>query len=201
MSEMFDDLKELKAMLENGEVTPSEYDKLKVDLLADKDAAPKEPVNLMSGKPPGWYFDPSGTASNQAYWDGNAWTGQTRPRPGMKNSTTYWIAGIIAAAIIFVLIGVAATGSSFDRDGGGSQSVSQSPPVTTAAQGYQSRYGGETSVYTRILGMTDCNALQAQFDIAGDNNDLADPGTAAHKRTLGYMTAADDTMEKRGCYG
>ena len=78
---------------------------------------------------------------------------------------------------------------------------SQSPSPTTAAQGYQSEYGGEISVYNRILAMTDCSSLQAQFDIAGDNNDLAEPGTPAHKRTLGYMTASDDTMRKRGCYG
>jgi len=28
MSDMFDDLRELKHMLENGEITPSEYDRL-----------------------------------------------------------------------------------------------------------------------------------------------------------------------------
>ena len=102
---------------------------------------------------------------------------------------------------MFIVAQIGDAGGGSSSDGNTSGGGSQSPPVTTAAQGYQNRHGGEILVYNRILGMTDCNALQAQFDIAGDNNDLAEPGTAAHKRTLGYMTAADDTMEKRGCYG
>lgn len=80
MSEMFDDLKELKAMLENGEITVSEYDRLKTDLLAEG-VAPAEPVDPMAGKPAGWYDDPTGKSDHQAFWDDNAWTGQTRPKP------------------------------------------------------------------------------------------------------------------------
>jgi hypothetical protein len=31
---------------------------------------------------PGWYHDPSGVATHQAWWDGQRWTGATRPDPG-----------------------------------------------------------------------------------------------------------------------
>lgn len=207
MSEMFDDLKELKAMLENGDITPSEYDRLKADLLAEGGAAPSHP---MEGKPAGWYYPSGNSTVDETYWDGTGWTDQTRPRPTppagvgqkspMKVSKMVWIVvGIIVAVAFLGQIGDLGGGSTSggNTSGGGSQS----PRITTAAQGYQSRYGGETSVYNRILAMTNCNALQAEFDIADANSDLADPGTAAFKRGLGYMTAADDTMEKRGCYG
>ena len=30
----------------------------------------------------GWYNDPSGRATHQAWWDGTRWTGATRPGPG-----------------------------------------------------------------------------------------------------------------------
>jgi hypothetical protein len=30
---------------------------------------------------PGWYHDPSGRATHQAWWDGDQWTGATRPGP------------------------------------------------------------------------------------------------------------------------
>ena len=153
MSEMFDDLKELKAMLENGEITLSEYDRLKADLLAEKDAAPKEPVNLMSGQPAGWYFDPSGSAPNQAYWDGNAWTGKTRPRPiptpqalGPKPGLSdrlkeLWqdkasravliIGGIIVAAFV-ILVGNSVVNNTSSSGEGSAASGSASPPAVTS---------------------------------------------------------------------
>ena len=55
-------------------------------------------------------------------------------------------------------------------------------------------------VHDRIAAMTDCDQLQRQFDIAADNNERATPGTSQHRRTLEYMTAADDRMEELGCY-
>ena len=74
---MFDDLKKLSEMRENGEVTQAEYDRIKADLLSEQ-SEPTPPVNAMEGKPAGWYNDPSGKASShQAYWDGSKWTGQT----------------------------------------------------------------------------------------------------------------------------
>ncbi len=79
MANKFKDLKELQAMLERGEITQAEYDIVKADLLADMslDSSPMEP---------GWYNDPSGQASHEAYWDGSNWTGATRPDPGIAKS-------------------------------------------------------------------------------------------------------------------
>jgi len=68
------------------------------------------------------------------------------------------------------------------------------------ADRYVDEYGGERTVYARILGSSDCQFLQGQFDIAADNNDLATPGSDEHKWTLGYMTAADEQLEASGCY-
>lgn len=64
---------------------------------------------------------------------------------------------------------------------------------------YQAEYGGSASVYARIAGLSDCAALQEEFDTAADNNDRAEPGTPQHRQTLGYMTAALDRMEAVGC--
>jgi len=79
MASKFEELKELQAMLERGEITQAEYDVVKADLLAEMsvDSSPMEP---------GWYDDPSGQASHQAYWDGSSWTGATRPDPGIAKS-------------------------------------------------------------------------------------------------------------------
>jgi molybdenum-dependent DNA-binding transcriptional regulator ModE len=41
---------------------------------------------------------------------------------------------------------------------------------------------------------------QGEFDQAAANNDSAAPGTAQHKQTLGYMTAANDRLQAAGCY-
>jgi hypothetical protein len=78
-------------------------------------------------------------------------------------------------------------------------SVSQTTPVS-AAQAYLNQYGGAIGVYESILSMSDCGSLQAQFDLAAGNNDTATPGSAEHKWTLGYMSAADDRMRSAGCY-
>lgn len=71
----------------------------------------------------------------------------------------------------------------------------------TSAEKYVSEYGGMESVYTGILNTTNCATLQASFDRAADNNDRAEPGSTAHKYTLGYMKATDERMEQVGCYG
>lgn len=76
------------------------------------------------------------------------------------------------------------------------RSSNNSPRSTS----YVDSYGGQPSVYSRIASTTDCAALQEQFNIAGDNNDRAEPGTDAHRWSLGYMKAADDRMEAVGCY-
>ena len=117
-------------MLENGEITPSEYDRLKADLLAERDAPPKEPANLMTGKPEGWYFDPSGKGSNQAYWDGRAWTGQTRSilaaaqadKAKAAASTPIWKKPwfwlVVLVVILVIMTNIGGSGSSSSGSGG-----------------------------------------------------------------------------------
>lgn len=64
---------------------------------------------------------------------------------------------------------------------------------------YMEEYGGNPDVYERILSMTDCNNLQAEFDQASENNDREEPGTPQFKWTLGYMNAANERMKELGC--
>lgn len=58
-------------------------------------------------------------------------------------------------------------------------------------------------VYRRIYGMTDCVALQAEFDIADENaSRLQDAGRYEDARLpIKYMDWADDRMQDVGCYG
>lgn len=73
------------------------------------------------------------------------------------------------------------------------------PESETRSGGYQSEYGGSAEVYARIAGKSDCDELQAEFEVAAANNEAAEPGTPQHKKTLGYMTAAQDRREALGC--
>jgi hypothetical protein len=55
---------------------------------------------------PGWYSDPEGVHTHQAYWDGEKWTGATRPQP-TRNRTWMWIAvtiGVGMALVVFFLL-------------------------------------------------------------------------------------------------
>ena len=75
MTNNWEDLKRLSEMLEKGEVTREEFDKIKADLISEMESPPEEPAQE---RPPGWYNDPEGKATHQAYWDGDSWTGETR---------------------------------------------------------------------------------------------------------------------------
>jgi len=75
-----------------------------------------------------------------------------------------------------------------------------SAPEVKTVEDYVNEYGGNADVYQRILSLSDCAQLQTEFDIAAQNNSSAAPGTANHKETLGYMTAADDRMKSLNCY-
>lgn len=65
---------------------------------------------------------------------------------------------------------------------------------------YLQEFGGKPDVYLKILTLTDCAALQEEFNIAYSNNARETPGTEQFKWTLGYMTAADDQMKYLDCY-
>lgn len=63
---------------------------------------------------------------------------------------------------------------------------------------YMSEFGGNPEVYARIQSLSDCAALQSEFDQAESN--LQEPGTPQYRWGLGYMKASDDRMREIGCY-
>jgi len=74
------------------------------------------------------------------------------------------------------------------------------PPALKTADDYVNEFGGNVDVYNRILSMTVCAELQAEFDQADENSKLQAPGTPEYKWSIGYMTAADEGMKQLGCY-
>lgn len=74
------------------------------------------------------------------------------------------------------------------------------PPTLTPAETYLDQYGGMLEVYQRILTLTDCTALQNEFDQADKNLKLQQPGTEQYQWGIGYMNAADQRMKDIGCY-
>lgn len=194
----FDDLQALGRMLDEGKIDRDEYDRLKADLMAEGESS--APADPMEKKPAGWYNDPSGKAQHQAYWDGEKWTGETRtqfqanvaesarqhPKPP-DDRPFYRRGGFVVAAVIALAIAILAVTNQGDSG----------PPQIGD---YIGEYGGERSVYSDILGSSNCSELQGMFDTAANNNDRETPGTRLFEVTLGYMTAADDRMEYVGCY-
>ena len=59
---------------------------------------------------------------------------------------------------------------------------------------------GSPAVYARIRSLSDCDALQAEFDQAAANHDAAEPGSDAAVWSTSYMVAADARMREVGCY-
>lgn len=100
-----EDLERLGEMLDEGKIDREEYERLKRDLLEES-----EPKSPMEEKSAGWYSDPAGKASHQAYWNGEQWTGATRPSPSESASSDsrsglprwVWVVGGIAILAIWI---------------------------------------------------------------------------------------------------
>ena len=58
---------------------------------------------------------------------------------------------------------------------------------------------GSQAVYERIGGLTDCAALQLEFDQAFTDHQSAPAGSNGKAWTLGYMEAAQRRMETLSC--
>jgi hypothetical protein len=58
---------------------------------------------------------------------------------------------------------------------------------------------GDPAVHQRIAALTDCKAIQAEFDTASANHDRASTQVAREASTA-YMATADDRMREIGCY-
>jgi hypothetical protein len=52
----------------------------------------------------------------------------------------------------------------------------------------------------RIESLTDCNALQREFDIASENFDRVEAGSPQAEASLEYMEAADARLQELECY-
>jgi hypothetical protein len=52
----------------------------------------------------------------------------------------------------------------------------------------------------RIEPLTDCNALQREFDIASENFDRVEAGSPQAEASLEYMEAADARLQELDCY-
>ena len=74
-------------------------------------------------------------------------------------------------------------------------------PTLNTADDYVEEFGGSADVYERILSLTDCIALQSEFDQADTNTELQEPGAPQYQWLIGYMTAANNRMEEIGCHG
>ena len=56
-----------------------------------------------SPRSPGWYYDPEGRYSHQAYWDGETWTGAIRLRSNQVTGAWFvfgLIGGVVAATAV-----------------------------------------------------------------------------------------------------
>lgn len=68
-------------------------------------------------------------------------------------------------------------------------------PNFTPSAGAVNNNGANQAVLTRIGSMTDCDALQAEFDQAEANWK-----SFGHSYSIDYMNAADSRMKAVGCY-
>jgi hypothetical protein len=66
---------------------------------------------------------------------------------------------------------------------------------------YVEKFGGDITVYTRILEMTDCTELQREFERADESSKLQAPGTQEYKASIGYRTAAQNRIKEVECEG
>lgn len=59
---------------------------------------------------------------------------------------------------------------------------------------------GELAVYERIAELTDCAAVQGEFDTASANFDRVQAGSPEAQVSLDYMRVADERLAELDCY-
>jgi hypothetical protein len=74
-------------------------------------------------------------------------------------------------------------------------------PTLVTPGDYMEEFGGDITIYTRILEMTDCTELQREFERADEASKLQEPDTPEYKAAIGYRTAADNRMKEVECAG
>lgn len=73
--------------------------------------------------------------------------------------------------------------------------------VGCTTNGDESSHPGNPAVYERIASLTDCAALQREFDTAMDNSEARPALDPAGEISQSYGEAANDRMRSIGCYG
>lgn len=66
---------------------------------------------------------------------------------------------------------------------------------------YVKEYGGDISIYTHILSLTDCTELQREVERADEESKQQEPGTPEYKSFIGYKTAAENRIKEVECKG
>jgi uncharacterized iron-regulated membrane protein len=137
MADKVDQLKHLTRMLEDGQITQSEFDSLKSELLAGQ-AAPT------GDKPAGWYQIQSGQTHYEAWWDGHGWTGATRtgptaskPRKPATKRLGFWllmffvVMPMVATVALVVVAAAAGLGVAASAESPAGPTASESRTTTT----------------------------------------------------------------------
>ena len=72
-------------------------------------------------------------------------------------------------------------------------------PTRITPGDYIKEFGGNISVYTQILGTTDCTQLQREFEQADEALKQQESGTQEYKASIGCWTAAENRMKELEC--
>ncbi len=99
----YEDLAQLARLLDEGKLSQEEFDRAKKELLGSDSSQESMPI-----RNPGWYSDPSGKLSHEAYWDGEKWSGDTRKLQGTltadesteRHVSKGWLLGAAALMIL-----------------------------------------------------------------------------------------------------
>jgi len=102
------------------------------------------------------------------------------------------VIGILVLLALSVLGGYVLT--SFDGN-----DSSRSAPTSRSSEETKRDLPGLPAVYTRIRRLTDCAALQAEFDTADANADLQHELGRLGTVSISYMEVALERMEQFGC--
>lgn len=94
----------------------------------------------------------------------------------------------VAVLSVIMLVGVV-----------GINAVLQAAGPVDLPQQYVKEYGGDLEVYEEIFTSTDCAELQTFYDSASQSEAAAAPGSAEHRESTGYLTAAEVTLQGVGC--
>lgn len=66
---------------------------------------------------------------------------------------------------------------------------------------YVEEFGGDITIYTYILELTDCTELQRELERADEAIKLQQSGTQEYQVSLGYRTAARNRIREVECEG